>query len=160
MIQLAKWAGAEVSATASGDRLDFVHSLGASEVLDYRTSDIKKWIDEDGARKADLVIDCTGRKALADAWLVVKDGGTLISIFQPPEGMKPAEFDRKDIRNLFFVQEPIGEQAGEVAKLIDGGGFVTAVDSVWPVEKFAEAVQRMESGKARGKVVIQFVANV
>lgn len=160
MVQLARWAGADVSATASGDRLDFVRSLGASEVLDYRSSDVKKWIEEDESRKADLVIDCIGRKALADAWLVVKGGGTLISIFQPPEGMKPAGFPGKDIKNLFFVQEPLGEQAGEVSKLIDGGGFVTAVDSVWPVEKFAEAVQRMESGKARGKVVIQFVANV
>jgi D-arabinose 1-dehydrogenase-like Zn-dependent alcohol dehydrogenase len=45
-----------------------------------------------------------------------------------------------------------------VGKLIDGGGFVTTVDSVWPLEKFEEAVERMESGKARGRVVLEFVS--
>ena len=133
-------------------------SLGASEVLDYRSSDIRKWIEGDEARKADVVIDCIGQ--LADAWWVVKEGGTLISIFQPPEGTKPAEVQTRDVKNLFFVQEPLGEHAGKVGQLIDEGNFVTAVDSVWPLEKFEEAVQRMESGKARGKVVIEFVPQI
>ncbi|KAE9373713.1 NAD(P)-binding protein [Stipitochalara longipes BDJ] len=156
VIQLAKWAGAEVVATASKGRLEFVKSLGASEALDYRNSDIKKWVEADGGRKADLVIDCIGQ--LADAWWVVKDGGTLISIFQPTEGTRPAELQTKNVKDLFFIQELLGEQAGEVAKLIDGGEFVTVVDSVWPLEEFKQAVERIESGKARGKVVIEFIA--
>lgn len=132
-------------------------SLSASEVLDYRSADVKKWVEAEGGRQADLVIDCIGRQALIDAWWVVKEGGTLISIFQPPEGMKPAELPTQDVKNLFFIQEPLGEHAEKVGKLIDAGGFVTVVDSVWPVEKFEGAVDRMESGKARGKVVIEFV---
>lgn len=143
--------------TGSKDKLDFVKSLRASEVLDYRSSNVKKWVEDQDGRKADVVIDTVGRQALIDAWWVVKDGGTLISIFQPPEGMKPSGLPTRDVKNLFFIQEPLGEQLEKVAKLIDGGGFVTVVDSVWPVEKFEEAVKRMESGKARGKVVIEFV---
>ena len=133
-------------------------SLGASEVLDYRNSDIRKWVEADEGRKADVVIGCFGR--LADAWWVVKEGGTLISIFQPTEGTKPAEVQTRDVKHLLFIQEPVGEQAGKVGRLIDEGKFVTAVDSVWPLEKFEEAIERMESGKARGKVVIEFVPQI
>ena len=101
-MQLAKWAGAEVVATGSKDRLDFVKSLGASEVLDYRTANVKKWVEAEAGRQADMVIDCIGRQALADAWWVVKERGTLISIFQPPKGMKPADLPTRNIKNLFL----------------------------------------------------------
>jgi NADPH:quinone reductase-like Zn-dependent oxidoreductase len=128
-------------------------------VLDYKTANVRKWAEAEDGRRADVVIDCIGRQALADAWWVVKEGGTLISIFQPPEGMKPADLTR-DVKNLFFIQEPSGEHAGKVGSLIDSGGFMTALDSVWPPEKFEEAVERMESGKARGKIVIEFVSHI
>ena len=133
-------------------------SLGASEVLDYRNSDVRKWVEEDEGRKADVVIDCIGQ--LADAWWVVKEGGTLISIFKPTEGTRPAEVQTRDVKDLFFIQAPLGEHAGKVGELIDEGNFVTAVDSVWPMEEFEAAIERMESGKAKGKVVIEFVPQI
>jgi NADPH:quinone reductase-like Zn-dependent oxidoreductase len=157
VVQLAKWAGAEVVGTAGRERLDFVKSLGASEVLDYRNTDVKEWVEGDEGRKSDVVIHTFGLQALTDAWWAVKDGGTLISFFQPPEGAKPEGLARRDVKALFFIVKRLGEYAARVAELIDGGGFVTRVDSVWPLEKFENAVERMESGKARGKVVIEFV---
>jgi hypothetical protein len=68
--------------------------------------------------------------------------------------MKPEGLEKNEFRDLFFIQEPSGKQAGKVGRFIDESMFVTIVDSVWPAEKFAEAVGRMESGKARGKVIM------
>jgi NADPH:quinone reductase-like Zn-dependent oxidoreductase len=158
VVQLAKWAGAEVFGTAGKDRLDFAKSLGASEVFDYRNTDVRKWVEDDEGRKFDVVIHTFGLQALTDAWWLVKDGGTLISFFQPPEGAKPEELTTRDVKALFFIVKTLGEHAGQVGKLIDGGGFITAVDSVYRLERFEEAVERMESGKARGKVVLEFVS--
>jgi NADPH:quinone reductase-like Zn-dependent oxidoreductase len=152
VVQLAKWAGAEVVATCGPANVEWVLSLGASEVLDHTKTDIKEWANQEG-KKADLVIDCIGRKSLADAWWAVKDGGSLISLYQPPEQMKPAGFKRT-VKDLFFIVESSGEQLEQITKLIEGGVDRMALDSVYPLDKFQEAFDRVESRKTRGKVVL------
>jgi NADPH:quinone reductase-like Zn-dependent oxidoreductase len=157
MVQLAKWAGAEVVATCGVDNVEWVKSLGADDVIDYTTTDLKQWAAEEG-HKVDLVIDCIGRKSLADAWWVVKPGGTLISIFQPPEGVKPAGVEA-NIKDLFFVMEANGEQLQKVTELIEAGTGKPALDSAFPIAQFQEAFRKVESGKTRGKVVLDLGAN-
>jgi NADPH:quinone reductase-like Zn-dependent oxidoreductase len=160
VVQLAKWAGAEVVATCGSQNVKRVKEIGASEVIDYKTTDIKAWATSGESRKADLAIDCIGHKSLEDAWWVVKEGGTLISIVQPPEQVKPIDLDGKDIKNFFFVMEANGKQLAEVTKLIEGGGYVTGLDSVFPLERFEEALAKLESGKTSGKIVLDMgVAN-
>ncbi|KAE9375130.1 putative zinc-binding oxidoreductase [Stipitochalara longipes BDJ] len=158
MVQLAKWAGAEVIATCGSDSVEWVRSLGADEVIDYTKVDLKEWVSGEG-KKVDLVIDCIGRKSLEDAWWVVKDGGVLISIFQPPEQMRPIGVEG-NIRNLFFVMSSNGEQLQKVTELIESGvvGKV-ALDSVFPLGRFQEAFKKLESGKTRGKVVLDLGVN-
>ncbi|KAK0118693.1 hypothetical protein ONS96_011779 [Cadophora gregata f. sp. sojae] len=155
VVQLAKWAGAEVVASCSADSFERVKSLGADEVLDYRTVDIKFWAS-DPAKKVDLVIDCIGRKSLADTWYAVKPEGTIISIFQPPEQQKPGDLegDGKGVKNFFFIQEPIGEHLRFVTENWESAGFKASLDSVYPLEKFDDAIKRLESGKTRGKAVL------
>jgi NADPH:quinone reductase-like Zn-dependent oxidoreductase len=157
MVQLAKWAGAEVVATCGADNVEWVKSLGADEVIDYTKTDIKQWAAGEG-KKVDLVIDCIGRKSLEDAWWVVKEGGTLISIFQPPESVRPAGV-KGDIKNFFFIMESNGEQLQKVTELIEGGTGKPALDSTWPIDQFQEAFKKLESGKTRGKVVLNLDAN-
>ncbi len=156
IVQLARWAGAEVIASSGADSIERVKLLGASEVLDYRAVNIKEWALSDPSHNVDLVIDCIGRNSLADAWWVVKSGGTLISIFEPPEQQRPKEIDaeKERIKNFFFIQEALGEHLKKVVEIWEEEGFKTALDSVYPLEKFEEAVARLESGKARGKVVL------
>ncbi|KAH7416851.1 hypothetical protein BKA64DRAFT_701641 [Cadophora sp. MPI-SDFR-AT-0126] len=155
VVQLAKWAGAEIVASCSADSFERVKSLGADELLDYRTADIKSWAS-DPTKKVDLVIDCIGRKSLADAWYAVKPQGTVISIFQPPEQQRPADLegDGKGVRNFFFIQEPIGEHLRFVTERWESAGFKACLDSVFPLERFEDAIKRLESGKTRGKVVL------
>lgn len=157
VVQLAKWAGARVVATCAANNVEWVKSLGADEVIDYTTTDIKRWAAEEG-HKVDLVIDCIGRKPLEDAWWVVNQGGTLISIFQPPEGMKPPGVEG-NIKHFFFIMEPNGEQLQNVTELIEGGFGKPALDSVFPIDRFQEAFKKIESRKTRGKVVLDLGAS-
>lgn len=154
-VQLAKWAGAEVLGTASGSNVEFVKSLGASEVLDYKTADVREWAGK-GGNQADVVVDCVGKTSLADAWFVVKEGGTLVSIFQPPEGVRPKEAEGKNVRDLFFVMESKGSQLEVVTKTLDEGTFRANLDSVFPLSKFEEAFEKLASGKTQGKIVLDF----
>ncbi|CZT00230.1 hypothetical protein WAI453_012773 [Rhynchosporium graminicola] len=153
VVQLAKWAGAEVVASCSADSVERVKSLDADEVLDYRSVDVRAWAS-DPAKKVDLVIDCIGRQSLTDAWHAAKSNGTIISIYQPPEQQKPAELDVTGIKNFFFIQEALGENLKFVTNLWEEAGFVASLDSVWPLEEFEKAVERLESGKTKGKIVL------
>src|SRR5499425_1371000 len=74
-VQLARWRGARVTGTASAANLDFVRSLGADEVIDYRAERF-----EDMARDVDVVFDTVGGETLERSWGVLKPGGRLVTI--------------------------------------------------------------------------------
>jgi NADPH:quinone reductase-like Zn-dependent oxidoreductase len=154
IVQLAKAAGVkDIVAVVGPDNIDFVKSLGATEVINYRQQPLGAWITAGGA-KVDLAIDMLGGQALTDCWTAVKDGGVLVSIREPPEGRKPAEGTAKDVRNAFFIMEPYGWQLKDVADLLEKGEAKAIVDSIYKLEQFKEAFARLDTGHARGKVMI------
>ncbi|KFY82113.1 hypothetical protein V500_10821 [Pseudogymnoascus sp. VKM F-4518 (FW-2643)] len=157
IVQLAKWAGAEVIGTCGPNNVEWVESLKADTVLDYTKTNVKEWAGVEG-NKVDLVIDCFGGKSLEDAWWVVKDGATLISIYQPPEQKKPAGVEG-NITNFFFIMESKGDQLQKVTELIDSGFGKVALDSSFPIDQFQEAFAKLKSGKTKGKVVIDLGVN-
>ncbi|OJJ56086.1 hypothetical protein ASPSYDRAFT_92278 [Aspergillus sydowii CBS 593.65] len=159
LVQLAKLAGATVVGTCGRDNLGFVSGLGADEVLDYRTVDLRSWAAGEEGRKVDVVIDCAGRKALTDSWWALKEGGTIVSIFQPPGDVRPEGCEVEVRKELFFIMEPVRKHLEAITRLVEEGKCRGLVDSVWPLERFQEAFQRVESGHARGKVVIDFGLN-
>ena len=182
VVQLAKWAGARVIASCSSSGADVVRKLGADEVVDYKSVDIQEWVatrldtrtshpsttNPDPSTNADppthpppahppadIVIDCIGRASLSSAWHVVKPGGKIISIFEPPEDRRPPEVKGKEVESLFFIMKSDGEQLEKATKeLIERGGGRPAVDSVWTFEEFEGAFERSGSGRTRGKVVV------
>ena len=158
VVQLANLAGAAVVGTCSLANFEMVRGLGAAEVLDYRATNFREW-GRNAQNQADLVIDCIGQKALEDAWWTVRDGGSLISIFQPPEQAKPADFDRKDVKNEFFIMEPDGKELEKITDLINDGKCRPFVDSVWHLEDHEEAFKRADSGHALGKVILDLTAS-
>jgi len=155
MVQLAKWAGAEVVASCSGGNVEWVRGLGADVVLDYRKVDFRAWVGEGPPeeRRADVVVDCYGGQVLEDAWWVVKEGGTVLSIFEDPEGRKPEGAPAVG-KCLFFVMGSDGEQLGEVTALIEEGVGRPAVDWTVPFGEFERAFERVRVGGTRGKVVL------
>jgi NADPH:quinone reductase-like Zn-dependent oxidoreductase len=154
VVQLAGLLGAEVIGTCGAGNLEFVQSLGA-QALDYRVVDLKAWAV---SREVDVVVDCVGGRALGDAWWTVRDGGVVLSIYQPPLMVRPEGFKRV-VRDVFFVMGPVGRQLEEISKLIEGGKCHGMVDSVWPLEQFEEAFKRLDGGHAKGKIVFDLSLN-
>ncbi|KAL2819563.1 hypothetical protein BDW59DRAFT_181644 [Aspergillus cavernicola] len=163
VVQLAKVAGAIVIGTCGPDNVQLVKSLGADEVVDYRKMGLKEWVGGGGGGgeggKVDVVIDCIGRKSLEDAWWTVKDGGIVLSIFQPPKMVVPDGCEVKDVRDIFFVMGPNRAHLEAITRLVEEGRCRGFVDSVWPLEQFGEAFKRLDGGHARGKIIIDLSLN-
>ncbi|KAJ5954089.1 hypothetical protein N7501_008368 [Penicillium viridicatum] len=158
LVQLASLLGAEVVATCGARNVEFVKSLGAKEVLDYRVADLKEWA-RSPAKKVDVVVDCVGGKALGDAWWTVKDGGVVLSIYQPPLQVRPHGLEGERVKDLFFVMQPVRRQLEEISKLVEKGLCRGLVDSVWPLEQYEEVFKRLDGGHAKGKIVFDLSLN-
>ena len=153
LVQLARVAGLHVVAQiGSKDNEGFVRDLGAVETVNYKETSLKEWAENGG--KADIVLHSLGGKTLEECWYCVNDGGLLISIVKPTEESKPAGFER-DVRNLFFIMRPDGKQLAEIAALLEKSECRPILDSVWELEEYEKAFQKLEDGHARGKIVIK-----
>lgn len=169
-IQLAKHLGATVATTTSTANIELVKSLGADVVIDYKTQDFEHVLSG-----YDLVLNSQDAKTLAKSVNVLKPGGKLISISGPPDVpfakslrlnlvlrlvmrmlsrgiLKKARKRGVDYSFLFMRAE--GQQLHEIAKLIDAGAIRPIVDKVYPFAKTAEALAYVETGRAKGKVVV------
>jgi NADPH:quinone reductase-like Zn-dependent oxidoreductase len=145
-VQLARWRGAHVIATASARNAAFVRSLGADEVIDYRATPF-----ETAVRDVDLVLDSVGGETTQRSWAVLGRDGVLITIVRPPS---PEWAAGRSARGLFFVVEPNRAQLIELARLIDAGTVRTIVEAVLPLAKAREAYERGIREAPRGKLVL------
>ena len=169
-IQLAKHLGATVATTTSAANVELVKSLGADVVIDYKTQDFEHVLSG-----YDLVLNSQDARALAKSVNVLRPGGKLISISGPPDVpfakslrlnlilrlvmrmlsrgiLKKAKSRAVDYSFLFMRAE--GQQLQEIAKLIDTGAIRPVVDKVFPFAQTAEALAYVETGRAKGKVVV------
>ncbi|TPX25656.1 hypothetical protein DIZ76_011112 [Coccidioides immitis] len=159
-VQLARIAGFErIVGTYGGDAdmEKLLREIGATDLVDYKQSSLAEWVSRDPEhRKVDLVVDCFGRGALADAWNAVKDGGQLLSVCEPPESRKPADCQAKDVTNRFFIMDAArGKDLARVTEFLENGKCRAFLDSVYEFNDFEAAFERVEGRHARGKVVIK-----
>jgi NADPH:quinone reductase-like Zn-dependent oxidoreductase len=131
-----------VTATAAARNLDFVRSLGADEVIDYRAERF-----EEKARGLDAVFDTVGGDTLRRSWGVLKPDGLLVTIAASEETSQDER-----TRAAFFIVEPRRAELEEVARLIDEGALQPIVGAVFPL---AEGRQAYQHKPVRGKVVLQ-----
>ncbi|PLB38580.1 NADP-dependent oxidoreductase [Aspergillus candidus] len=158
VVQLARLLGAEVIGTCGNAESEaLVRGLGAM-VLNYRTTDFRRWAEED-ANRVDVVVDNVGGSALRDAWWAVRDGGVVLSIVEQPGMARPRECSAENVREVFFIMSPDGEQLQRITELIEEGKCRPRVDSVWPLEHAREAFARLDGGHARGKIVLDLSLN-
>ncbi|MBE7180618.1 MAG: NADP-dependent oxidoreductase, partial [Terriglobus roseus] len=162
-VQLARAAGCEVVGTASGAaKKAAVRAAGAVEVVDYRETSIRAWAEADEAdRKVDLVFDTVGGASLDDAWWAVKPAGGLVLSIVPAADMvwrwvldRPAGVSER-VSGKFFIMDSNGEHLGRVTELIEQNLARPTVDSVFALEEFEKAFERVDSGKTTGKVVLK-----
>lgn len=156
--QLASLLGADVVGTCGPENVAHVKSLGAGEVLNYRTTSLREWAKKPG-KNVDVVIDCIGRKSLEEAWWAVRDGGVILSIFQPPTQVRPEDYKGQAVKDVFFVMAPNRKHLEQITKLVEDGKCRPMVDSVWPLEQFKEAFGRLDGGHSRGKIVFDLSLN-
>jgi NADPH:quinone reductase-like Zn-dependent oxidoreductase len=147
-VQLARWAGAQVIATASARHRDFLHELGANEVIDYTTTRF-----EEVVHGVDLVFDLVGGDTLQRSWQVIKPGGVLVSIVSPPP---PAAVTKgHDVRFAWFVVEPNRDELIQIGALIDAGQLRPIIDTVFPLAQARQAYEQAAKGHTRGKIVLR-----
>jgi NADPH:quinone reductase-like Zn-dependent oxidoreductase len=170
-IQLAKYLGATVATTASEKSFDALKSLGADVLIDYKKEDF-----ENVLKDYDLVINSQDTATLKKSLNVLKTGGKLISISGPPTPAFASSIGapwyikmilslissgvRKKAEKLgvaysFLFMKADGKQLHEITKLIESGEIKPVVDKVFPFAQTNEALQYVEGGRAKGKVVVK-----
>ena len=170
-IQLAKHLGATVATTTGTTNVEMVKRLGADIVVDY-----KKERFEDVLRDVDVVLDTLGPETVAKSFRVMKPGGKLISISGPPDPAFAREFGlgwpleqamrllswrtrrqarRRGVSYSFLFMRPDGEQLQWITALVEAGVIQPVIDQVFPFEQVQDALAYVETGRAKGKVVIR-----
>jgi NADPH:quinone reductase-like Zn-dependent oxidoreductase len=170
-IQLAKHLGATVATTTSAANIDLVKSLGADVVIDYKKDDFETIL-----HGYDVVLNSQDQKTLEKSLRVLKPGGKLISISGPPDlefakgirapwylqlimkllssGVKK-KAKRLGVSFSFLFMRAQGDQLRQITSFIDSGIIRPVVDKVFPFEATNEALAYVESGRAKGKVVVK-----
>lgn len=146
-VQLAKWKCAHVIATASIKNHDLLRKLGADETIDYT---VVKF--ESIARDVDVVLDTIGGETQERSWTVLKKGGILVSLVQPPSQEQANVFGA---RGVMVMNRPDGSALAEIAKLIDAGKLTPAIDRILPLSEARRAHQLSQSGHTHGKIVLR-----
>jgi NADPH:quinone reductase-like Zn-dependent oxidoreductase len=148
-IQLARFHGAHVTATASARNHTFVSQLGAEQVIDYRTASFEK-----SAGEMDVVFDTVGGETLERSWNVLKPGGRLITIAAESE----ANTDNR-VKQAFFIVEPNHEQLTQIGDLLEAGHLHTVVDVILPLTQASAAYTgEVKERRGRGKLVVAVAA--
>lgn len=146
-VQFAKWKGARVLGTASGDHAAQVRQLGADEVIDYRKTKF-----EEVARDVDVVLDTIGGETQERSWKVLKRGGVLVSLIQAPSAEKAAAHG---VRGIIVYQKGNGEQLAAIADLVGKGKVKVNVETVLPLQEARKAQEMSKSGHSGGKIVLE-----
>lgn len=145
-IQLAKAKGAQVIATASAAKSALVKSLGADEVIDYRSQDFSKL-----AKDMDVVFDTVGGEVQEKSWGTLKPGGMLVSITdRPSEDRAKAEGKRAG----FVFIDPNAAILTDLATMVDAGQVRPLIGAEFGLNDTAKAQEASETGRATGKIVI------
>jgi alcohol dehydrogenase len=170
-IQIAKHFGAQVATTASPRGEALVRQLGADMVIDYTQQQPASVLSGfDGA------FDLIGGDTLEQAFAIVRPGATVVSVAGMPEpqtaskdlgrglGLQAlfwvASFTLRrrarqhGVRYRYLFMHPSGEDLSELARLVDAGAVKVIVDGVYPFEHIADAMSKLESGRAKGKIVV------
>ncbi|AOM06607.1 MULTISPECIES: NADP-dependent oxidoreductase [Bacillus] len=170
-IQLAKIMGATVTTTASEAGANLVTSLGADEIINYKTEKF-----EDILKNYDAVFDTIGGATLEKSFNIIKSGGNIVSVSGMPNARFGKEFGSGFFKTLLFslaskkltalekkhnaqysflFMKPSGDQLRTIANYIEAGKIKPVIDRVFPFEDAQKAMEYSESGRAKGKIIVK-----
>jgi len=158
-VQIAKSFGAEVTGVCSSRNVELVTSIGADHVVDYTQEDFTK-----GTPRYDLIIDTVGNHPLSALSKVMTPTGTLVMVGEagmgnwvgpfarPLKGWAMSKFGEQKLAMILAKLNP--EDLGILAALMQAGKMTPVIDRHFPLSDVAEAIRYLETGRTRGKVVI------
>lgn len=170
-IQLAKIMGATVTTTASEAGADLVKSLGADEIINYKTEKFEEILKD-----YDAVFDTIGGTTLEKSFNIIKSGGNIVSVSGMPNARFGKEFGSGFFKTLLFslaskkltalekkhnaqysflFMKPSGDQLRIIAKYIESGQIKPIIDRIFPFEDTQKAMEYSESGRAKGKIIVK-----
>ena len=170
-IQLASHLGASVATTTSTANVDWVKALGADVVIDYKQQDFTAVL-----RDYDVALNSLGAATLGQSMQILRPGGHLISISGPPTpafaAARGLAWPLKQVLRLlslgirnkarkiggqysFVFMRAEGAQLREITALVESGAIHPVVDKVFPFSDIDQALAYVDSGRAKGKVVVQ-----
>jgi NADPH:quinone reductase-like Zn-dependent oxidoreductase len=158
-VQIARALGAKVTGVASGAKADLVRSLGATDVIDYETTDYL-----DGSTKYDLVIDIGGLNPIRSLRRALNRKGTLVIVGGEGGGRLTGGIGRQmrasmlspfvPQRLTMFISKEHHSYIERLGALIASGDVVPAVGDRFELADTATAIRRLEEGQVAGKAVI------
>ncbi len=149
-VQLAKLRGARVIGTASENNHRFLRDLGVDEVVDYTKTPF-----ESAARDVDAVFDTIGGETQQRSWAILKPGGILLSLIQPPDQNIA---DAHGVRQKFISDAPPGgELLTRLAAMVDAGQLSVTVSTVLPLTQVRQAHEMVQGKHMRGKLVLEIM---
>jgi hypothetical protein len=160
-VQLAKTMGAEVTGVCSGRNVELVRSLGADHVIDYTKEDYTR-----NGQRYDVMLDNVANHSFSENIRVLNPQGKYVLIGGGgPEDqgfIGPLILPIKAALMKRFVTQEVGFMVAEVTKadlsfladLVRTGKLKVVIDKTYPLSQLPEAMQYLETGRARGKVVI------
>jgi NADPH:quinone reductase-like Zn-dependent oxidoreductase len=146
-VQLAKWRGGYVIATASAKNHELLDKLGVDEVIDYSTQRFEKL-----ARDVDIVLDPIGGETQERSWQVLKKGGILASLVQPPSNEKAKALG---VRSAMIENRPDGAALAEIANIVDSGKLTPVINRILPLSEARRAHELSQSGHIHGKIALR-----
>ena len=146
-VQLAKAKGAFVIGTASGRNEQFVRALGADEFIDYTKQNFEEVVND-----VDVVFDTVGSDTQERAFQTLKKGGFLVSSAGTPSADIALE---SGVAAAFVFCKPNAQQLAQINSLIAEGKLKIHIETVLPLTEVKKAHQLSQSGRTRGKIVLQ-----
>jgi NADPH:quinone reductase-like Zn-dependent oxidoreductase len=150
-VQLARHAGLHTIATAATADLEYVKTLGAGQVVDYRTTRF-----EDAVSGVDIVLDTVGGETQQRSLKVLKPGGILVSVVSKMSPEVPRQFG---VGAAYFYVEVTTGRLNKITELFDDGTLAPQVGTVLPLADARRAHEMLGGAPhQRGKIVLQVAA--
>ena len=149
-VQIAKAAGARVIGTASPNNHEFLKSIGADQVIDYRTQRF-----EDVVKDVDLVLNTVDAETATRSIAVVRQGGTVVSIAGAADPSACAAAKVNCTRPNRETGASNAEMLARVMELADAGKFKVNVEESFSMADAGKAWAKSRTGHTRGKLVIK-----
>jgi len=146
-IPLAKNMGAYVATTASSDDKQFVQSLGADKIIDYKSQDFEELVHD-----YDAVYDTIGGQTYTKSFNVLKKSGIIVSMLEQPNSELIQRFGVKAIFQFTQVNK---DRLTQLAQWIDQNNIKMHIDKTFSLDESAKALDYVKDVHPRGKVILK-----